>query len=101
MTPGRNEPQNGDGEHVASEELAELHRLANSRPKSGREAVAKLGALRALERLGRGRRVVPPMPDGWHPMPGSEWEKLDRVYLDEHPEVRRGRYARLHREGLI
>jgi hypothetical protein len=32
--------------------VAELRRLARSRPRSGREAVAKASALRTLERLG-------------------------------------------------
>ena len=100
MTPDRNGPQNGDGEDVAPEELAELHRLARSRPSSGRGQLAKLGAIRALERLSRGHGSVPPMPDGWHPGP-CEFEDLDRVYLDEHPAVRGEWYARLHHERLI
>jgi hypothetical protein len=36
-----------------------------------------LGALRVLERVERQRRPALPMPDGWHPMPGSAWEALD------------------------
>ena len=65
---------NGD---IDAATLVELHRLARSSPRSGRAAVAKASAIRTLERLGRGRRSVPPMPDGWHPMPGSAWEELD------------------------
>ena len=44
------------------ETVAELRRLARSRPRSGREAPAKASALRTLERLNRGKRQVPPMP---------------------------------------
>ena len=47
--------------------VAELRRLARSRPRSGREAVAKASALRTLERLNRAKRQVPPMPEGWYP----------------------------------
>lgn len=71
---------NGGGNGgVDAETRAELERLARSRPKSGRGQLAKLGALRALERLQRERGPVaaPAVPDGWHPMPGSEWERLD------------------------
>ena len=67
--------------------VAELQRLARSRPGSGREAVAKACAIRTLERLsrGRGRREVPPMPEGWYPHePGDPFYELD--WLHEHPE---------------
>ena len=57
--------------------LAELQRLARSRPRSGRATVAKLGAIRTLERLGREGKSTVPMPEGWHPAAGSEWEALD------------------------
>jgi hypothetical protein len=63
--------------HVDSGALAELHRLARSRPRSGRGQTAKLGAIRTLERLGRGSQSTVPMPEGWHPRPGSGWEELD------------------------
>ena len=76
--------------------LAELHRLARSRPRSGRGQTAKLGAIRTLERLGRAGKPTLPMPAGWHPMPGSEWEELDRVFLNEHPEVRERWWRQLH-----
>jgi hypothetical protein len=69
--------------------LAELRRLARSRPRSGRAAVAKASAIRTLERLARGGQRVapPPCPPDWHPGP-PEFEELDRVHLAEHPEVR-------------
>jgi hypothetical protein len=49
--------------------LEELRRLARSRPRAGRESVAKASAIRTLERLAReGRRQpIPPMPEGWYP----------------------------------
>jgi hypothetical protein len=56
--------------------LAEL-RLARSRPRSGREAMAKVAAIRTLEQLRRRkRREIPPMPPGWHPGP-PEFERPD------------------------
>jgi hypothetical protein len=75
---------------IDAETLAELQRLAHSRPRSGRASVAKASAIRTLERLARGGTRVAslPCPPGWHPSPGSAWEELDRVYLAEHPEVR-------------
>ena len=48
-------PDSGNGgSDLDPETLAELRRLARSRPRSGREAVAKASALRTLERLRRG-----------------------------------------------
>ena len=69
--------------------LAELRRLAQSRPRSGRAAVAKASAIRTLERLARGNHgaALLPCPPDWHPGP-PEFEELDRVDLAEHPEVR-------------
>lgn len=67
-------PDNGDLDPAT---LAELRRLARSRPVSGRGALAKASAARTLERLSRGRQGVPPMPAGWHPGP-PEFEELDR-----------------------
>ena len=87
MTP---RPENGpdNGDDVDARTLAELHRLARSRPQSGRGQLAKLGAIRALERLNRGRLDdIPPCPPDWHPGP-PQFELLDRVYLDEHHGVR-------------
>jgi hypothetical protein len=65
MTPPA-DPSNGDFD---PQSIAELRRLARSRPTSGRAAVAKASAIRTLERLGRERRrqEVPPMPEGWYP----------------------------------
>ena len=70
----------------------QLQRLARSRPRSGRESAAKASAIRTLERLARdGRRAgLPPCPPGWYPPEQAEagFEELDRVFLEEHPEVR-------------
>jgi hypothetical protein len=87
---------NGD---IDSATLEELQRLARSRPRSGRQAAAKASALRTLERLARGGRrpALPPCPAGWHPQAGTEWEELDRVYLEEHPEVRQRMWEQCHR----
>jgi hypothetical protein len=63
--------------HVDARALAELQRLARSRPRSGRGQTAKLGAIRTLERLGREGKSTLPMPADWHPMAGSAWEELD------------------------
>jgi hypothetical protein len=75
---------------IDPETLAELQRLARSRPTSGRASVAKASAIRTLERLARGGTRVAslPCPPGWHPSPGTAWEELDHVYLAEHPDVR-------------
>jgi hypothetical protein len=77
--------------------LAELEWLARSRPRSGRQSVAKASALRTLERLQRPRHggVIPPCPDGWHPGP-PELEALDQDYLKEHPEVRERMWQAFH-----
>lgn len=60
MTPDDKPTQgNGDGApEMDAKTLAGLERLARSTPRSGREAVAKLGAIRTLERLARSRRVA-------------------------------------------
>jgi hypothetical protein len=80
-------PDNGNGD-LEPEAVAELRRLARSRPRSGREAVAKASALRTLERLRRGKRQVPPMPEGWYPHePGEPFYELDWEFLHEHPEI--------------
>jgi hypothetical protein len=57
---------------------------------------AKLGAIRTLERLGREGKATLPMPDGWHPQAGTEWEELDRVHLERHPEARERWWRNLH-----
>jgi hypothetical protein len=76
--------------------LAELQRLSRSRPKSGRGQLAKLGAIRTLERLRRAGKSTLPMPAGWHPLPGTKWDELDRAFLDEHPAARERWWAALH-----
>jgi hypothetical protein len=74
----------------------ELQRLARSRPRSGRQAAAKASALRTLERLARrGRVALPPCLPDWHPGP-PEFEELDRVHLEEHPEVRQRMWEQWH-----
>jgi hypothetical protein len=85
----RTDPQTGNG-FIDAATLAELQRLARSRPRSGRQAAAKASALRTLERLARdGRRSeLPPCPPDWYPPNQAEFEELDRVDLEEHPEVR-------------
>jgi hypothetical protein len=76
--------------------LEELQRLARSRPRSGRAAVAKASAIRTLERLARrGRVALPPCPPDWHPGP-PEFEELDRVHLEEHPKVRQRMWEQWH-----
>jgi hypothetical protein len=73
--------------------LAELRRLARSRPKSGRGAMAKAAAIGTLERLGRGRRQIPPCPPGWHAgLP--EFEELD---AGDDPATRARWWANLHK----
>ena len=70
---------NGD---LDPQSIAEMRRLARSRPTSGRAAAAKASAIRTLERLGRERRrqEVPPMPEGWYPHePGDPFYELDWV----------------------
>lgn len=80
---------------IPPEALEELRRLAMSKPKSGRGQLAKLGALRTIERLSRsGVQVMPACPEGWHPQAGTEWEGLDVAYLAEHPEVRERMWRR-------
>lgn len=81
--------------NIGPEALSELRRLARTKPKSGRGQLAKLGALRTLERLAReGHPILPPCPPDWHPQPGSEWEALDVAYLADHPDVRERMWRR-------
>jgi hypothetical protein len=82
-------PDKDNGE-LDPEALAELRRLARSRPRSGRQSVAKASAIRTLERLARERRrqSMPPMPEGWFPHEaGDPFYELDWEYLHQHPEV--------------
>jgi hypothetical protein len=94
-------PDDGNGD-LDPEAVAELRRLARSRPSSGREAAAKASALRTLERLRRGKRRVPPMPEGWYPHePGHPFYELDWVFLHEHPEILRRHWEQAWREGRV
>jgi hypothetical protein len=100
-TPPVTTPDDGNG-GLDPEAVAELRRLARSRPGSGREAVAKASALRTLERLNRGERQVPPMPEGWYPHePGDPFYELDWVFLHEHPEILRRHWELAWREGRV
>jgi hypothetical protein len=90
------------GTDLDPEAVAELRRLARSRPKSGREAVAKASALRTLERLKRGKRQVPRMPKGWYPHePGDPFYQLDWVFLHEHPAILERHREMAWREGRV
>lgn len=95
MTPsddnGNGHNGNGDRE-LTPEALEGLHRLARSRSKSGRGRLAKLGAIRTLERLSREHRSTLPMPAGWHPGP-SEFEALD---VSDSAERRENWWQALH-----
>ena len=82
--------------------LEELRRLARSRPRSGRQSVAKASAIRTLERLARERRAqpMPPMPEGWYPHePGDAFYELDWVFLHEHPHILERHWELAWREG--
>jgi hypothetical protein len=82
--------------------LAELRRLARSRPRSGREATAKASALRTLERLRQEKHPVPPRPEGWYPHePGDPFYELDWVFLHEHPAILRRHWETAWREGRV
>ena len=59
--------------------LAELHRLARSRPQSGRGQTAKLGAIRTLERLGREGKSTSPMPPAVARLFDPSRDESDRV----------------------
>ena len=90
------------GPVMDSATLEELRRLARSRPRSGRQAVAKASAIRTLERLARERRKqpMPPMPDGWYPhAPGDPFYELDWVFLHEHPAILRRHWELAWRGG--
>jgi hypothetical protein len=98
------EPKNDStgGRGVDPRTVEELRRLARSNPTSGQGQAAKLGAIRALERLGRPRSGVPEMPEGWHPHPHDGWAALDEcdseavrrkwwanLWTERHPNVMR------------
>ena len=88
-------PQQRPG-YIDAATLEELQRLARSRPRSGRQSVAKASAIRTLERLERSRRrLISNDPavlrlfaddrdadervrrDDWHPDPGSGFFELE------------------------
>jgi len=87
--------RNGEIDPVTLEQLEEL---ARSDPRSGREAQAKASAIRTLERLARkgGRVALPPCPEGWYPPNQAQFEELDRVHLEKHPEVRQRMWEEWH-----
>jgi hypothetical protein len=90
------------GSDLDPETVAELRRLARSRPRSGREAVAKASALRTLERSRRGKRRVPPMPEGWYPHErGDPFYELDWVFLHEHAGILQCHWEAAWREGRV
>jgi hypothetical protein len=37
--------------------------------------------------------TLPPCPEGWYPSGQAKFEELDRVHLEEHPEVRQRMWA--------
>jgi hypothetical protein len=95
-------PDSNGGSDLDPETVAELRRLARSRPRSGREAVANASALRTLERSHRGKRRLPPMPEGWYPHePGDPFYELDWVFLHEHPEILGRHWEAAWREGRV
>ena len=79
-------------------EVEELERVAMGEATSGRAKLAKVTALRSLERIRRRGREIPPCPSDWHPGP-PEFEELDRAYLEQHPEVRERWWRNLWRDG--
>ena len=96
-------PDKGNGD-LDPDAVAELRRLARSRPRSGREAVAKASALRTLERLARERRrqPMPPMSEGWYPhQPGDPFYELDWVFLHEHRHILERHWELAWREGRV
>jgi hypothetical protein len=91
---------NGD---LAPEIVAELRRLARSRPTSGRARVAKLGAIRTLERLDRDRGspdlpVVPILGMMMGPTPRESVEELECAWA-VHGERLMSSYAQPARAG--
>jgi len=74
------------GSDLDPEKIAELRRLARSRPRSGHQAVAKASALRTLKRFNRAKRQLPPMPDGWYPHePNHPFYESDLGVPARHP----------------
>jgi hypothetical protein len=64
--------------------IRELERLAHSDATSGRRALAKVTAIRTLERIHRSKTKDYPVDDEgrFHPG-GPEWWELDRCDSDE------------------
>jgi hypothetical protein len=79
--------------HIDAETLAHLRQLARSRPKSGRARMAKISALRTLERLEREqRRYKPdePVVFPWEFPDGPDislylWSEVERVLVGHLP----------------
>jgi hypothetical protein len=79
----------------------ELERIAFGEASSGRALLAKVTALRAVERLDRQKRgPAPPCPPDWVPGP-SQFEDLDRAYLDATPGTRERWWKNLWEQGVI
>jgi hypothetical protein len=78
--PEPNAPTDGSDDPIRRE----LERIALSPAESGREALAKVTALRTLERWNRPARNDYPVDDDgrFHPC-GPEWWDLDRPDTDE------------------
>ena len=83
------------------EVIEELEKVAMAPATSGRGAIAKVSALRELERRRRpGKRIPPPCPENWHP--GPPWlEALDYWHFKEHPEARERWFRNLWKAGKI
>ena len=84
-----------DDVRMSPDAVAELYRLARSRPTSGRGMLAKASAIRTLERLQRKVTKAPPCPPDWHPGP-VEFVELDEWWLEQHPDARERWWAALY-----
>ena len=101
--PDPETPETPGGTHADKDRVREeLERVAHSDPESGREAMAKVTALRTLERLDQPpRKEPPPPPDDCHPQPGSVMEELDRADPNATPEMRRRWFKTLWELGML
>jgi hypothetical protein len=63
----------------------ELERIAFAEATSGRAQLAKLGAIRMLERLDRGDEIAIPLDSAgrFHPSDDPRWHELDAGDSDE------------------